>query len=170
VPDCVLPDGLVLISSRIFLALSIAWHRLIQLGCHLASCRCSYKTQDFPHLSSCTSLKRRRETVLRTTWFQGEWNRRKLLQEDHTEWRLGIGTRHRTSRGRAELIDISSMSPVDRDTWYVDFMSITIFPRTLGTERTFTAYIGYKVKAWVSNIPKIDNQMDYNETTISAST
>ena len=48
-------------------------------------------------------------------------------------------------------MDVSSMSPVDRDTWYVDFMSITIFSRTLGTERTFTTYIGYKVKAWVSN-------------------
>ena len=103
-PDWVLSTVSVLISSHVSLALSISWHRLIQFRCHLASCRGSCKAQNLPHLPSCASLKPRREAVLRTTWFQGERHRRRLLQEDHTERRLGTRTRYRTSGGRAELI------------------------------------------------------------------
>jgi hypothetical protein len=50
------------------LALSFSWHRLVQLGCNFASCRCSYQTPNQPHISSCPDVKRCCEALLRTTW------------------------------------------------------------------------------------------------------
>ena len=89
--------------TEISLAVSISWHRFTHPRCHLASCRCSYETQNQSRIPSCPSLKRQREAVLRATWVQGEWHRRRLLQENNPERRLGTRTRYSASGERAEL-------------------------------------------------------------------
>lgn len=96
----ILPIDSVLI---FFLAISISWNRVIYLRCHLESCRYSYKTQNIPHISPCPNFKPGREAVLRTSWLQRKWHRRRLLQKNNTERCLGTGTRYPASGERAEL-------------------------------------------------------------------
>jgi hypothetical protein len=86
-----------------FLAIPISWHRLIYLRCHLASCRYRYKTPNLSHISPCPGFKPGREAVLRTTWLQRKWRRRRLLQKNNTERRLGTRTRYSAPGERAEL-------------------------------------------------------------------
>jgi hypothetical protein len=86
-----------------FLAIPISWHRVIYLRCRLASCRYSYKTPNLSHISPCPSFKPGREAVLRTTWLRRKWHRRRLLQKNNTERRLGTRTRYSASGERAEL-------------------------------------------------------------------
>ena len=86
-----------------FLAVPISWHRFTYFRCRLASCHCSYKAKNLSHISPCPSFERGREAVLRTTWLQTKWHRRRLLQKNNAERRLGTRTRCSTSGERAEL-------------------------------------------------------------------
>ena len=101
-PDCCTAHR---VGTDSFLAIPISWHRFIYLRCHLASCRYSHKTQNLSHISPCPSFKPGRKAVLRTTRLQRKWHRRRLLQKNNTERRLGTRTRYSASGERAELTD-----------------------------------------------------------------
>lgn len=101
-PDCSIAHRF---GADSFLAIPISRHWFIYLRCHLESCRYSYKTKNLSHISPCSSFKRGREALLRTTWLQRKWHRRRLLQKNNTERRLGTGTRCSASGKRAELTD-----------------------------------------------------------------
>ena len=56
------------------------------------------------------------------------------------------------------------MSVVEKDVVSKLHMSITIFPKSLVTERTFTVYIGYKETPGCPYT--LDRRTDYNQTPI----
>jgi hypothetical protein len=101
-PDCSTAHRF---GANSFLAIPISRHWFVYRRCHLEGCRYSYKTQNLSHISPRPSFKPGREAVLRTTWLQRKWHRRRLLQKNNTERRLGTRTKYSASGERAELTD-----------------------------------------------------------------